>query len=371
MSVALVSSPATWGGELRLMTHHECELWDEFVCAHPKGSIFHSRAMIEVYTRTKRHRPIALAAQNRSGKVVALLVSVVIETLPGLASRFASRDVMFAEPICNDDEEGVAGLRLLLERHDALVKKSAMFTEVRPLYAGEAEQRVLQNSGYEFLDYLNYLVHLDRSEQELWSATSKNQRRAIRKAERQGVTVFEDSSPNAVSVLYGLLEDTYGHARVPLPDLSLFEQVISGLPREQFRLTFASYRGSTVAVSLELIHKDLVYGWYGGTERIPGVSAYALLQWEVILWAKRMGYRLYDMGGAGWPDEAYGPREHKAKYGGELVRFGRYRKVHAPWRLWMAELAFETARGLISPKPRNSSIQLQVENDGEEFQATT
>jgi CelD/BcsL family acetyltransferase involved in cellulose biosynthesis len=339
---------------LTVVTHRECMHWDDYVLDHPKGTIFHSQAMIDVHAHTKGHSPIALAAQNRDGEIVALLVSVVIETLAGLASRFASRVVMFAEPICDKNEEGIAGLRLLIKRHDEMTKNSAMFSEVRPVFAKGAEHDVLREAGYEFLDYLNFVIDLDRTEEELWGSVSKNQRRAIRKAERQGVELVQGEPTDSVETLYRLLQTSYRHGRVPLPDASLFKESMSRLAGDQFRLAFANYKGETVAVSLELIHKDLVYGWYGGTKRVAGVSAYALLQWDVIRWSRSNGYSLYDMGGAGWPGEEYGPKDHKAKFGGDLVTNGRYRKTFMPLRLWMAELAYSKVRGILSPKPTGS-----------------
>lgn len=58
---------------------------------------------------------------------------------------------------------------------------------------------------------------------------------------------------------------------------------------------------------------------------------------------------LYDFGGAGWPNEDYGPRHFKKKFGGELVRFGRYRKVFSPIRMKMAEAAYDATRRMSRP----------------------
>ena len=44
---------------------------------------------------------------------------------------------------------------------------------------------------------------------------------------------------------------------------------------------------------------------------------------------------------AGWPDKPYGVREFKAKFGGSLVHYGRYRKVYSRWKMALAERAYE------------------------------
>jgi lipid II:glycine glycyltransferase (peptidoglycan interpeptide bridge formation enzyme) len=63
------------------------------------------------------------------------------------------------------------------------------------------------------------------------------------------------------------------------------------------------------------------------------------------------GYRIYDFGGAGRPGEPYGVRDFKAKFGGELVDFGRHSYVHSPGRLKLTNLAYRFYRKILwTPK---------------------
>jgi serine/alanine adding enzyme len=57
---------------------------------------------------------------------------------------------------------------------------------------------------------------------------------------------------------------------------------------------------------------------------------------------------VFDFGGAGRPDEPYGPREFKSKFGGELVDYGRDVLVHGPVRLRVSRSAYAVARRLRS-----------------------
>jgi lipid II:glycine glycyltransferase (peptidoglycan interpeptide bridge formation enzyme) len=74
------------------------------------------------------------------------------------------------------------------------------------------------------------------------------------------------------------------------------------------------------------------------------------LTWHEIAWSCDHGIARYDFGGAGWPDKPYGVREYKARFGGDLVCYGRYRKIYSRWKLALAERAYELGRGVISPK---------------------
>jgi lipid II:glycine glycyltransferase (peptidoglycan interpeptide bridge formation enzyme) len=52
------------------------------------------------------------------------------------------------------------------------------------------------------------------------------------------------------------------------------------------------------------------------------------------------------LGGAGNPDEEYGVPNFKAKFGGELVSFGRNICVHKPLLLCLSKLGYRIYRFL-------------------------
>ena len=65
-----------------------------------------------------------------------------------------------------------------------------------------------------------------------------------------------------------------------------------------------------------------------------------LLPWEVFKCGKKSGYSIFDFGGAGKPDKKYGVRDYKKKFGGRLVNYGRFEKVHSPIKFKMAKVGF-------------------------------
>jgi lipid II:glycine glycyltransferase (peptidoglycan interpeptide bridge formation enzyme) len=70
--------------------------------------------------------------------------------------------------------------------------------------------------------------------------------------------------------------------------------------------------------------------------------------WDILSWGARNGYRRYDFGGAGDPSKDYGVRTFKAKFGGELVSFGRWVRVHSAVRLRLARMGYELYRRRVS-----------------------
>jgi lipid II:glycine glycyltransferase (peptidoglycan interpeptide bridge formation enzyme) len=163
-----------------------------------------------------------------------------------------------------------------------------------------------------------------------------------------GVEIQEIQDPNLLSVWYNLLWQTYLRSGVPLADISLFEAVFDILvPKGMAKFLLAKTENHYAAASLELPYKDVIYSWYAGFDwEYRRFSPNDVLVWHILKWGARNGYRYYDFGGAGQPNEDYGVRDFKAKYGGELVSFGRHVCVHSSLMFMFSKLGYQAYRGL-------------------------
>jgi serine/alanine adding enzyme len=319
--------------------------WDAFVAAHPQGTIFHTAAIIRAWEATPGLEPLSLAAVNASGEILAMLVSVQVKTLNAIPS-MSSRAIQFATPLRVCGHGGEAALSELIRLHDEHMRSRSLFVEVRCVHPPACEKTPLLKSGYTLCDYINYEVDLSRSEEELWKSVDKGMRQKINSSFRKGVEIVDDESPAGVARMYTLLEESYRRARVPLAAFELFEAVLKHLPPESVRIRTAVYKQHPVASIISLIHAGRIFSWYGGTQRIPGLSPFACIVWDDIRWGCEHGLSVYDFGGAGWPNEAYGPRRFKASFGGSEVRYGRYRATYSPIRLRLAELAYRASQSI-------------------------
>jgi lipid II:glycine glycyltransferase (peptidoglycan interpeptide bridge formation enzyme) len=71
------------------------------------------------------------------------------------------------------------------------------------------------------------------------------------------------------------------------------------------------------------------------------------MPWQVFLWGKKEGYRMFDFGGAGKPDVAYGVRDYKKKFGGQVVNYGRFEKIHRPFLYRTVKAGFNVYQRII------------------------
>ncbi len=319
--------------------------WDDYVRKHSKGSIFHTSAMIRAFTATRNVEPFAKAAIDESGNIVAMMVSCHVKTLRDFTS-LSSRAVQYAEPLCDSNPAGIAALTQLVANHDKQLIGRALMSEVRSICQPGCERDALLRCNYEHRDYINYVVPLRIDPQELWLNVNKRMRQKIRSTLRKEVVLRDDNSLEGIGRLYALLQSSYRRARVPLLGRELFEAALHYLPPQSVRIRTAFSGDRPIAAIISLVFGNRVYSWYGGTLRINGLSPFACIVWDDILWGHENGFEFYDFGGAGWPHEDYGPRKFKAAFGGLEVRHGRYLLTYSKLRLRMAQIAFRVSRRL-------------------------
>jgi lipid II:glycine glycyltransferase (peptidoglycan interpeptide bridge formation enzyme) len=236
---------------------------------------------------------------------------------------------------------------MLLQAYQREAKDQVLFTELRNLSDLSDLQPVLNEKGFTYEDHLNYLIDLEQPVEGVLQNIGKRTRKKIRHGLRNGpVHVTEVTEQAKLAEWYDTLQKTYSHAQVKLADRSLFEAAFDKLyAKGMAKFLLAHIDGAAVACSIELLYKDTIYGWYGGLDR--NYSKYfpnEILMWYILEWGVKNGYRVYDFGGAGKPGEEYGVRNFKAKFGGQLVCFGRNIYIHKPLQLKLSKLGYAIYR---------------------------
>jgi hypothetical protein len=317
--------------------------WRCFVEQHPEGNIFHTPEMFQVFSRTKGHCPELWAAASDE-RLLGLLLPVQITFMHRLVRHFTTRSVVYGSVLCVPDAEGEKALSVLLQSYTNKVEGTPLFTELRNLSNMEAVQPILNRYGFVYEDHLNYLIDLRRAPEAILQSIGRQTRKNIRRGLRRGEVVVEEVEKREdVATCYDLIRQTYRTAGVPLADRSLFEAAFDLLrPKGMARFTLARVGRTPAAVSVELMYRGVMYGWFGGVDRAYGCHVpNELLTWHLFQWGSENGYRVYDFGGAGKPDEEYGVRDFKAKFGGELVCYGRNIYVHSPKLLWLSKKGYQ------------------------------
>ena len=306
--------------------------------------------MFQVFSQAKGYRPTLLAALNQEDEITVLFIPVQITLMEGLLRPLTTRAIAYGSVLCSPGVQGSQALAALLNAYSQSTKNQVLFTEMRNLSDLSVLQPVLLQSGFEHEQHLNYLIDLIHTPMEVMQNIGTRTRKHIRQALRKGTVIVEEfSDPNLLPAWYELVRKSYKNARVPLAERSLFDAAFNILrPRGMAQFWIARIHSTCVAASVELVYKDVIYGWYSGIDRTYSSEAPGeLLMWHVLEKGAMNGYRIYDFGGAGRPDEKSGVRDFKAKFGGQMVCYGRNIKVHSPGLLRWSEKGYQIYRHLI------------------------
>jgi lipid II:glycine glycyltransferase (peptidoglycan interpeptide bridge formation enzyme) len=325
---------------------------DEFVYKNPNTSIFQTPDMVEVYRRNKGCIPLVLVAVDEdTGEIRASLLAKIKEEKRGFLSSFSRHSTIRGGPLLVDSKEGVASVLLLLRRYNKVIEKDALYSRLYPLNDFTRIVPYIKKNGYEYGDWQNFLINLDKPVNEIWRQLKKSRRYGINKAKKKGVTIEEIREKELIPVFYDLLQDTYRNRNIVLEGISNFEATFDIMvPKNKAKFFMAKYEGKYIAAILILLYKGIVYDWYAGSSQKQEdlvLCPNDLIAWYVIEWGANNGFHTFDFGGGGEPGDTSGWIEFKRQFGGKLVNYGRYTKIHQPKKLWFSEKMFEVYRKLI------------------------
>ena len=313
--------------------------WSLFLDSNPQFNIFQTPEMYQVYNRTKNYEPIFLSVVNDAEEILGILLAVIQKEHSGLLGDFSARSIIWGGPLIKDNNPEV--LDYLLKEYNKIIKRKAIYSQFRNLWNWtDDEKLIFQKNGFQYEAHLDILIDLKKSEDELWSNLKSQARNKIRKATKEGLTFARLSTKEEVKIVYDILEKVYNNAKLPIPALSLFLNAFDVLFESSMIAFFAAkYQNVVIGARIEFIFKGKVYDWYAGSNfEYYKYNPNDYLPWKILQWAKDNGYNTFDFGGAGKPNEKYGVRDYKLKFGGELVEFGRFEKVHKPLLMKLGQL---------------------------------
>jgi hypothetical protein len=226
--------------------------WQELVARHPSSSIFHSAGWLNALRQTYGYEPFVVTMSEGA----AIDNGVVACRVKGWTSeRVVSLPFSdHCEPLIDDRAQRGEGLAFLLAHARRI---GAASVEIRPAsdlgdaFGAEALQPAAT--------YCFHRIDLRDSEAALFRRLHPSStRRAIRKAEREGLQYESGRSDELLGRFYELLRMTRRRHGVPPQPLAWFRNLLSNLG-EQVSIHLASKDERPVAALLSLSFKQTVY----------------------------------------------------------------------------------------------------------------
>lgn len=318
----------------------DAKKWGEFVKNHSEGNVFQTPEMYNVYKSENNYEPVLVVCINGEDEIVGLILSVIQREYKGFFGKLSSRSIIWGAPLIKEDNIEV--FKILLNEYDKIVKRKAVYTQIRNLWNTEIFKKEFENYGYIYEDHLNILVDLTKNVDELWKEVYSRRRSQINKSERLGVSIKIFNEPDIVDKSYEILLDVYKRAKLPLAGKEFFTAAYKFLGEKEYLKFFgAFFEGKLVGVMYLLCYNQKTYEWYiGSFFDYMRMHPNDLIIWEIFNWSKKNAYTIFDFGGAGSPDKEYGVREYKKKFGGETINLGRYQKIHNRFLMFISVIGF-------------------------------
>jgi Acetyltransferase (GNAT) domain len=306
--------------------------WDEWIHAHPEATSFHSTGWARVLSATYGHRPfyIRILSEGKTAALVPLMeVRSWLTGSRGVCLPFTD----YCPPLVFEPLAAPA----IFDTLNALARdRKWRYFELRGSLSPDT-------GATRSVEFLGHTMSLAGGEERLLAGCSSPVRRAIRKAEKSGVSVGVSQTSEALSDFCRLHARTRRRHGVP-PQPAVF---FSNIHREVIEpgagfTVVARCEGRPVAGAVFLrFGKKAVYKFGASVDEGQETRANNLVMWEGIKFLAAQGCDSLDFGRTSVTNE--GLRHFKLGWGSREQRLGYY-KFDVEAKRWMT--ARDNASGL-------------------------
>jgi hypothetical protein len=261
--------------------------WDALVTGHPDFSFFHGSAWAKVLTETYGYAPNYFITKE-AGKIRSLLPLMEVDSWltgrRGIALPFTDD----CEPLCLDKNSFQKLFQSAVEFGKTRGWKYLECRGGRKFFGGVPSA----------LSFYGHSLDLVPGEEKLFAQLEGSVRRAIRKAEKDGVRVEISQGLEAMKIFYLLHCKTRKKHGLPPQPFSFFLNIHNYiLSQDLGMVALASHQQTPVAASIYFHLGDRAIYKYGASdEMFQHLRGSNLVMWEAIKWHLRRGTKKLHLG---------------------------------------------------------------------------
>jgi len=297
--------------------------WHELLSRDPHATPFQSPEFYNLFNAVAGLSAQAIAI-SQTNKIIALAV-VTIQKEPGLKGYFSRRGIIYGGFLM--DPEFTEAVDLLLQQISLYISRKCIYLETRNFSDYSNYRESFKRNGWDYLPYLNFQVSTSAITS-LVASISSSRMRQIKKAIKNGVTWKEASDLKEVESFYMILRTLYKNKiKKPLFSLNFFREFYE---RDLGKYLLVWYKNEIIGgILCPILKNQCIYEFYicgldyEYKDQYPSIMA----TWAAMEYANQNNIPLFDFMGAGKPDEQYGVRDFKARFGGKEVEYGRFLKI--------------------------------------------
>ena len=310
---------------LTILTYHEIDQkqWQELVQSSAVATWFQTDEAYRFYQSVSGMQAFAYGV-SENGRITGVVVGYTTQEKCKFKQHFTCRTIIYGGPLLANDisEEALATLLKAIRRQG----DKAIYVETRNFHDYSRWKSVFTHSGFAYQPHYDIHVHCNDTHN-----ISRRRQRELKRAITNGAIVCEAQSEQEVREWYLILSQLYREkVRTPLFSVDFFLQFYRN---KVGKYLLVKHEGKIIGgMMCPILEGKAIYEWYvcGADEEYKELYPSVVATHTAIEYAKTNGLPLFDFMGAGNPDEAYGVRDFKMEFGGELVEHGRYLCVRKP-----------------------------------------
>lgn len=314
--------------------------WRDFIDNHPLGNVFQLPELFCAYKKIPTFEPIVIIVKKED-TIVGCLTAIIQKQYKGVLGIITSRAIIQGAPLAYNNDLEIIDI-LLKEYLQLVQQKKVIYSQFRNIFDIGFANNVFIRNGFKYENHLDILIDISIPIDNIKKKISKSKRGNVSKSLNKKAVFFEITNKEDYSYCIRLINKTYQRIGIPCPQNDYFITLFNELSSYNILKIFAlKYDNIIIGTRLELCYKDVVYDWWAGADNnYKAFYPNDVIPFNILIWGHNNGYKTFDFGGAGKPNIPYGVREHKKKFGGEIVEFGRYEIIHNKFLMFIGKLGF-------------------------------
>jgi FemAB-related protein (PEP-CTERM system-associated) len=276
--------------QIRLATSADRTAWDDYVLAHPEGTVFHLTKWQEVVTESFGHQSfylLALADEGTNGdqqKVVGVLPLFQIKSR--LFGNYLV-SVPFAElggPLANDRKVADALLK------EALAIAERIDCDYLELKNKEPLQELLTKDLY-----FNFSREIFPEVEDNLLAIPRKSRAAVRKGIMEGLTA--EVGNHLIDEFYEVMARSYHNLGTPIFPRNFFRNIMRIFGEQAQIMVVRNPVGQRVAAVQSFFFRDRVMPYYAGSlVQYRSLCPNDFMYWKLMEQGCQRGFKVFDFG---------------------------------------------------------------------------
>ena len=311
--------------------------WQALIDRSHYATWFQTKEAYEFYAANPEEMTPFAVGIEENGHLVGVIVGYTTQEKNTIKQLLTCRSIIIGGPLLDEriSSDALSALLVAVKQ----VTKGAIYVETRNFNGYSNWKGIFEQCSFQYQPHLNFHVDTTKPWETIENNIGKHRRKYIRLSYRDGIEIELKPTLQQVKEYYAVLQDLYRtKVKMPLQPWTFFERLYH-LPSCKYLLVL--YNNQVVGGSICMTLKNHgVYEWYacGKDGMYRNIHPSSVTKHIGMKYASDNGYKVFDMMGAGKPNEAYGVRDFKAEFGGQLVEHGRFLCVRKPLLYWIGKL---------------------------------